>query len=225
MSRQHSGGVTRRQALGLAAAAAAALESGLPPSQAAASGGDIPRDRSFDEGWLFLRGDADGAERPSYDDTAWRALDLPHDWSIEDLPYATSTDGAATSDPSLLVLKDPDPDQPQAPQVIGPFDTAYSQNDGSTGYTVGGLGWYRKHFELEAEHAELRFDGVYQNADVWLNGVHLGFHPYGYTSFAYDLTRTSTARDRTCSPSGSTTAAGTAAGTPARASTVTPGSP
>jgi len=29
---------------------------------------------------------------------------------------------------------------------------------------------------------------VYQNADVWLNGVHLGFHPYGYTAFAFDLT-------------------------------------
>jgi Glycosyl hydrolases family 2, sugar binding domain len=37
-------------------------------------------------------------------------------------------------------------------------------------------------------HVELRFDGVYQNADVWLNGVHLGFHPNGYTSFAFDLT-------------------------------------
>jgi beta-galactosidase len=35
---------------------------------------------------------------------------------------------------------------------------------------------------------ELRFDGVYQNADIWLNGTHLGFHPYGYTSFAFDLT-------------------------------------
>ncbi|WP_316775838.1 hypothetical protein [Streptomyces sasae] len=66
--------MTRRQALGLAAAAAAALESGLPPSQAAASGGDIPRDRSFDESWLFLRGDADGAESPSYDGRALAVL-------------------------------------------------------------------------------------------------------------------------------------------------------
>ncbi|MFF7923277.1 hypothetical protein ACFZDP_19195 [Streptomyces mirabilis] len=30
-------------------------------------------------------------------------------------------------------------------------------------------------------------DGVHQNADLWLNGVHLGFHPYGYTAFDYDL--------------------------------------
>ena len=26
------------------------------------------------------------------------------------------------------------------------------------------------------------------NADVWINGAHLGNHPYGYTSFYYDIT-------------------------------------
>ncbi|MCX6631484.1 MAG: DUF4982 domain-containing protein, partial [Candidatus Solibacter sp.] len=35
---------------------------------------------------------------------------------------------------------------------------------------------------------EIVFDGVYMNSDVWLNGKLLGNHPYGYTSFAYDLT-------------------------------------
>jgi beta-galactosidase len=34
----------------------------------------------------------------------------------------------------------------------------------------------------------LKFDGVYMNSDVWLNGKHLGFHPYGYTPFYYDIT-------------------------------------
>ena len=34
----------------------------------------------------------------------------------------------------------------------------------------------------------LQFDGVYMDSDVWLNGQHLGNHPYGYTSFQYDLT-------------------------------------
>jgi beta-galactosidase len=64
----------------------------------------------------------------------------------------------------------------------------------SQGYTVAGVGWYRKRFAppklagAGGQLVELRFDGVYQNADVWLNGVHLGFHPNGYTSFAYDLT-------------------------------------
>ena len=34
----------------------------------------------------------------------------------------------------------------------------------------------------------LEFDGVYQNSDVWINGVHLGLRPYGFIPFAYDLT-------------------------------------
>ena len=34
----------------------------------------------------------------------------------------------------------------------------------------------------------VEFDGVYMNSDVWLNGVHLGNRPYGYSSFQYELT-------------------------------------
>ncbi len=38
---------------------------------------------SFDAGWLFNKGDATGAENPSFHDSTWRKLDVPHDWSIE----------------------------------------------------------------------------------------------------------------------------------------------
>jgi beta-galactosidase len=38
---------------------------------------------SMDPEWRFTLGDPPGAERPSFDDRGWRALDLPHDWSIE----------------------------------------------------------------------------------------------------------------------------------------------
>ncbi|HJQ31657.1 MAG TPA: glycoside hydrolase family 2 TIM barrel-domain containing protein [Pyrinomonadaceae bacterium] len=38
---------------------------------------------SLDKDWRFLKGDAEGAERPEFDDAAWRRLDVPHDWSIE----------------------------------------------------------------------------------------------------------------------------------------------
>jgi len=38
---------------------------------------------SFNQGWKFYLGDATGAERPEFNDSAWRKLDLPHDWSIE----------------------------------------------------------------------------------------------------------------------------------------------
>ena len=34
----------------------------------------------------------------------------------------------------------------------------------------------------------IQFDGVYMNADVWINGHHLGNHPYGYTGFMFDIT-------------------------------------
>jgi len=36
----------------------------------------------LDDGWRFFQGDAPGAERTSFDDSQWRKLDLPHDWSI-----------------------------------------------------------------------------------------------------------------------------------------------
>ncbi|MFI5052601.1 MAG: sugar-binding domain-containing protein, partial [Acidimicrobiales bacterium] len=63
---------------------------------------------------------------------------------------------------------------------------------GRMGFYPGGIGWYRKAFRLPAgpsdRRAWLEFDGVYMNSDVWINGVHLGHRPYGYISFAYDIT-------------------------------------
>ncbi len=38
---------------------------------------------SFNEGWKFFKGEAPGAEQPSFNDTAWRPQRLPHDWAIE----------------------------------------------------------------------------------------------------------------------------------------------
>jgi len=57
---------------------------------------------------------------------------------------------------------------------------------------VNGVGWYRKTFELAEtmrdKRIALRFDGVYMNAQVWINGTRLGVHPYGYTPFTFDVT-------------------------------------
>ena len=41
------------------------------------------RRQLFDFGWKFSLGDPQDAGNPDYDDSAWRTLDLPHDWSIE----------------------------------------------------------------------------------------------------------------------------------------------
>jgi beta-galactosidase len=64
---------------------------------------------------------------------------------------------------------------------------------GRVGYFPGGIGWYRKSFRLPSgargREVRLEFDGVYMNSDVWINGAHLGRRPYGYVSFAYDVTQ------------------------------------
>ncbi len=41
------------------------------------------RDQNFDAGWFFSLSDPKGADQPDFQDSAWRKLDLPHDWSIE----------------------------------------------------------------------------------------------------------------------------------------------
>ncbi|MDO4292915.1 MAG: glycoside hydrolase family 2 TIM barrel-domain containing protein [Eubacteriales bacterium] len=64
---------------------------------------------------------------------------------------------------------------------------------GSGGYVTAGIGWYRKSFRADAgkngqERLFLQFDGVYMLAQVWINGVYLGRHVYGYTPFSWDIT-------------------------------------
>lgn len=73
-----------------------------PETSAAVAAATMPRTSlSFDPGWRFFKGDAKGAEAAVFDDSAWRTLDLPHDWSIEG-PFAKTnkTGGAGAFLPS-----------------------------------------------------------------------------------------------------------------------------
>lgn len=94
------GGLPRRDALKaialLAAAPLAGQKDGAAQSASARPAASVEnrREQSFDEGWRFFRGDAPGAEFPDFNDSAWRALDLPHDFSVEDLPPALPTQTA-----------------------------------------------------------------------------------------------------------------------------------
>jgi beta-galactosidase len=171
---------------------AAAMLASAPLAAQAASQGRVQtrppdafaprrRDQLFDDGWRFLRGDAPGAENPGFDDSSWRVLDLPHDFSVEDLPPRPADANGEGVLWGTAVL----------PTRVGPFDTELSAGGRDTGWFVGGTAWYRKHFSAAAlpadGQAEIVFDGVYMNSDVWLNGHLLGSHPYGYTPFAFDL--------------------------------------
>jgi beta-galactosidase len=108
----------------------------------------------FDANWLFNKGDFVSAMMPAFDDSNWRTLNVPHDWSIE-----------------------------------GPFSADYGSGNG---YAPGGIGWYRKHFQLDANQkgsaVAIEFDGVYDYSEVWVNGQLVGGRPYGFSSFQCDLT-------------------------------------
>jgi beta-galactosidase len=60
-----------------------------------------------------------------------------------------------------------------------------------TGFYVG-HGWYRKKLELpessKGQRITLEFDGVFQDAEVWVNGQKAGRHVGGYTGFSIDIT-------------------------------------
>jgi len=125
------------------------------------------RDQPFDNGWLFRRGEGAGQEVAALDESGWRTVDLPHDWSIEDVPGGV------------------------APNQRGPFDKK-AVGDKDTGFTLGGEGWYRKRFSLGGiapdARVELLFDGIYGECQIWLNGKEVGSHLHGYAPFAVDLT-------------------------------------
>jgi hypothetical protein len=106
--------------------------------------------------WRFTLADEPDAWAKGFDDSAWRAVTVPHDWSIEQ-----------------------------------EFSQAHSSG---TGYLPGGIGWYRAHVslrdagEVAGKHVRLLFRGVYKNAQVWVNGYHLGGRPNGWVEFSFDLT-------------------------------------
>lgn len=72
--------------------------------------------------------------------------------------------------------------------VAGPFSQKWAS---ATGYLPAGIGWYRKTFNIPANTSKdiwsIYFDGVYKNAEVWINGHYLGKRPNGFIAFHYDL--------------------------------------
>ena len=57
------------------------------------------------------------------------------------------------------------------------------------GWFQAGKGEYRKTFKSpDAEITKLHFEGVYQKAEVYVNGQKAGQHHYGYTPFTVDVT-------------------------------------
>ena len=74
----------------------------------------------------------------------------------------------------------------------GIISGAYSQNASrSHGYLPFNVTWYRKHFNLPTDWKDLivwvYFEGIFRASTVYMNGVELGYHDSGYTSFTVRL--------------------------------------
>src|ERR1035437_6243772 len=100
---------------------------------------DVDKDFSYSRGQSFAKaGRGTGALSARFDDSAWRALDLPHDWAVE-LPFQQSAD--------------PNPDSPGYKPVGREFPETT-------------IGWYRKTFDISAadqgKRLALEFDGIFR---------------------------------------------------------------
>ena len=112
-------------------------------------------------GTFAKAGSAGGPAAPRFDDSAWRTVDLPHDWAVE-LPFV--------NDRTLIG------------HGAKPLGREYPETS---------IGWYRREFVLPASDAGRRisveFDGIFRNAMVFFNGHYMTTNMSGYTPLNLDL--------------------------------------
>ncbi len=142
----------------------------------------------LDPGWRFHRGDIPfpkghggwakagnfntGAADPALDDSAWRRVDLPHDFIVEgQFSRVLESTGEV-----------------QGIAGLAPGQSLYTMH----GSLPAAVGWYRKRFIVpesdRGRRLSVEFDGVSRNSSVWYNGHFLGRHLSGYTGFRFDVT-------------------------------------
>lgn len=140
---------------------------------------------NFDSDWKFAFGNANDPSKdfnysiatifsktgaapttsidPKFNDSGWRSLSVPHDWAVE-LPFVNSTNFDVQS------------------HGYKPVGGAYPETS---------IGWYRKHFSLaksdSGKHFQVKFDGVFRDANFWLNGFYLGNNKSGYVGASFDI--------------------------------------
>ncbi len=141
---------------------------------------------SFDDNWKFHFGHAANPEKdfnysiatifsksggaygtaidPRFKDSAWRSLSLPHDWAVE-LPFVNVNNRDVES------------------HGFKPVGGLFPETS---------IGWYRKHFMVaradSGQRFQVQFDGIFRDANIWVNGFYLGNNKSGYVGVAYDIT-------------------------------------
>ncbi|WP_316823133.1 DUF4982 domain-containing protein [Pedobacter gandavensis] len=139
-------------------------------------GSAIAQQRSeilLEKDWKFTRADQEAFTNAKYNDSKWQNVTVPHDWAIYG-PFSANNDKQ-----HVAIAQD---GQKEA-----------SEHAGRTGgLPFVGVGWYRNKFKVPAfnkgKKATIIFDGAMSNATVYINGKKVGFWPYGYNTFHFDIT-------------------------------------
>jgi beta-galactosidase len=126
-------------------------------------GSDPARDLGFGKGQgdFAKTGDFEFS-KAKFDDSKWRALNLPHDWAVE-LPFVR--------------------DDELNSHGFKPLGRRYPETS---------VGWYRREFEVPATDLGRRinvdFDGAFRDVLVFVNGCFIGRNNNGYAPFSFDIT-------------------------------------
>lgn len=111
--------------------------------------------------YLTKTGYGDGPAAQGFDDRAWRKLDLPHDWAVEQ-PFSEKgsfSHGFKTAGKGF----------PE--KSIGWYRKKITIPETDKGRIIS-----------------IKFDGVFRNSKVFFNGYYLGTEESGYNGFEYDVT-------------------------------------
>ncbi len=130
-------------------------------------------ERTLEKGWKFTRDDNPSFSSPSFDDSKWQNVTVPHDWAING-PFSINNDKQNTA-------------------IAQDGQTQAMEHAGRTGgLPFVGTGWYRLSFDApelkEGTKCTLVFDGAMSHAQVYINGEKAIFWPYGYNTFYVDAT-------------------------------------
>jgi beta-galactosidase len=128
----------------------------------------------LDTGWRFLNTDISAATLLQLNDDSWQKITVPHDWAVVQ-PFDMNIDK-------------------QKVQVVEDGEKTTQLRTGRTGaLPCFGIGWYRRALHITRNDAGKRiyveFDGAMSRSKLYLNDAYIGEWPYGYTSFAFELTK------------------------------------
>ena len=128
----------------------------------------------LEKNWKFTREDSDEFIKTAFNDSKWQDVVVPHDWAIYG-PFSAQNDK-------------------QEVAIAQDGQTDAMEHAGRTGgLPFVGVGWYRTEFEVPqftaGKKATILFDGAMSHANVYINGRKVGYWPYGYNSFHFDITK------------------------------------